>query len=67
MHAWASGHELADIFHSDDMRAGDFVRSSRQLLDLLRQIRDGYPAYRKVASEAIGLIDRGLVEIVIPR
>lgn len=67
MHAWASGHELADIFHSDDMRAGDFVRSSRQLLDLLRQIRDGYPAYRKVASEAIGLIDRGIVEIVIPR
>ncbi len=62
IHAWASGLELADIFDSDDLRAGDFVRSSRQLLDLLRQIRDGFPAFQSVAAEAIRLIDRGIVE-----
>jgi ATP-dependent RNA helicase HelY len=62
IHAWASGLELVDIFDTDDLRAGDFVRATRQLLDLLRQIRDGFPAYRAVASEAITLVDRGIVE-----
>lgn len=63
MHAWASGFDLADIFEVDDLLAGDFVRSSRQLLDLLRQIRDGFPTYRKVAHEALTLIDRGIVAV----
>jgi ATP-dependent RNA helicase HelY len=62
IYAWASGLELADIFDPDDLRAGDFVRSARQLLDLLRQIRDGFPAYSPVAGEAIRLLDRGIVE-----
>ena len=62
IYAWASGLELADIFDPDDLRAGDFVRSARQLLDLLRQIRDGFPAYSAVAGEAIRLLDRGIVE-----
>lgn len=63
IHGWASGHDLADLFDDDDIRAGDFVRSSRQLLDLIRQIRDGYPAYRSVANDALKAIDRGIVEI----
>lgn len=67
MHAWASGLDLADIFDSDDLRAGDFVRASRQVLDLLRQIRDGFSAYAAVASQAIRLIDRGIVEVGDPR
>jgi ATP-dependent RNA helicase HelY len=67
IYAWASGLELADIFDADDLRAGDFVRSTRQLLDLLRQIRDGFPAYARVAGEAIGLLDRGIVEAGIIR
>ena len=67
IYAWASGLELADIFDADDLRAGDFVRSTRQLLDLLRQIRDGFPAHASVAGEAIGLLDRGIVEAGIIR
>jgi ATP-dependent RNA helicase HelY len=63
IHGWASGHDLADLFNDDDIRAGDFVRSSRQLLDLIRQIRDGYPKYRGVATQALLAIDRGIVEI----
>lgn len=62
IYAWASGLELGEIFDADDLRAGDFVRSTRQLLDLLRQIRDGFPAYSVVAAEAITLLDRGIVE-----
>jgi ATP-dependent RNA helicase HelY len=67
IHAWASGLELVDIFDTDDLRAGDFVRAARQLLDLLRQIRDGFATYRSVASEAIRLIDRGIVEAGVVR
>ena len=63
VHGWASGHDLADLFDDDDVRAGDFVRSSRQLLDLLRQIRDGFPVHRLAASEAIHAVDRGIVEV----
>jgi ATP-dependent RNA helicase HelY len=62
IHAWASGLDLADIFDAGDLRAGDFVRSARQLLDLLRQIRDAFPAFEGVAGNAIVLIDRGIVE-----
>ena len=61
IHGWASGLDLDEIFDDEDLRAGDFVRATRQLLDLLRQIRDGYGTYREVASEAIAAIDRGIV------
>lgn len=66
IHAWASGFDLVDIFDEDDLRAGDFVRSARQLLDLLRQIRDGFPDHEFVAGEALRLIDRGIVEAGAP-
>ena len=49
------------------MRAGDFVRAARQVLDLLRQVRDGYSQFRTVATHAIEAIDRGVVEIGNPR
>lgn len=58
---WASGFDLDEIFDEEDFRAGDFVRSTRQLLDLLRQIRDGFPPYREVTTAAIASIDRGIV------
>ena len=43
--------------------AGDFVRNCRQLLDLLRQLRDAYPALANVTRDAIKAIDRGVVAI----
>lgn len=66
IHAWASGLDLVDIFDAEDLRAGDFVRSARQLLDLLRQIRDGFPDHAPVAGEALRLIDRGIVYAGVP-
>jgi ATP-dependent RNA helicase HelY len=57
---WASGVELDDLF-DDDFAAGDFVRNCRQLLDLLRQLRDVFPGLRSTAAAAIQLVDRGVV------
>ncbi|MCB1247343.1 MAG: DEAD/DEAH box helicase [Acidimicrobiia bacterium] len=62
IHGWASGHDLADLF-DDELGAGDFVRAARQLMDLLRQLRDGFPEYRDVAGAALTAIDRGIVEL----
>ncbi len=59
-HAWAAGGNLDDLFDEDAM-AGDFVRNCRQLLDVLRQIRDGFPEFAAVAQEAIVSVDRGVV------
>ena len=65
IHGWAEGLDLDELFEEDDLRAGDFVRSARQVLDLLRQVRDGYPGYRTVAQDAISRIDRGIVAVGI--
>jgi ATP-dependent RNA helicase HelY len=67
IYGWGSGLGLDEIFDDEDVRAGDFVRAARQLLDLLRQIRDSYPTYRTIASAAITAIDRGIVATDITR
>ena len=59
-HAWATGLDLEDLF-DDDLSAGDFVRNCRQLLDLLRQLRDAFPNLRTSAGAAVKAIDRGVV------
>ena len=62
-HAWAAGADLDDLFDEDELAAGDFVRNCRQLLDLLRQLRDGFPELRSGAAAAIKSIDRGVVAV----
>ncbi len=57
---WAEGADLDDLL-DDDLAAGDFVRTCRQLLDLLRQIRDGEPSLGEQMSLAIRSLDRGVV------
>jgi len=56
---WASGVDLDEL--PDVTDAGDFVRTSRQLLDVLRQVRDAIPRLRSPMVEAIKAIDRGVV------
>jgi len=63
VHAWARGAELEELFGGDDFAAGDFVRNCRQLLDLLRQLRDAFPATASVASAAVRAVDRGVVAL----
>jgi ATP-dependent RNA helicase HelY len=60
-HAWVAGADLEDLFGDDDFAAGDFVRTCRQLLDLLRQVRDTYPSLAGTAGGAIRALDRGVV------
>jgi len=59
-YAWAAGHELEDLF-DDDFAAGDFVRNCRQLIDVMRQLRDEFPTLRHGAADAIARVDRGVV------
>jgi len=59
-YAWAAGHDLEDLF-VDDLAAGDFVRNCRQIIDVTRQLRDGFPRLRGAATDAIERVDRGVV------
>ncbi|MEA2002819.1 MAG: RNA helicase, partial [Actinomycetota bacterium] len=59
-YAWASGHDLEDLF-DDDMGAGDFVRNCRQLIDVMRQLRDEFPRLAASAADGIRKLDRGVV------
>jgi ATP-dependent RNA helicase HelY len=57
---WASGTEF-DLLPTKGMAAGDFVRVSRQLADLLRQVRDGIRELSDDARAALVEVDRGVV------
>jgi ATP-dependent RNA helicase HelY len=59
-YAWAAGHDLEDLF-DDDFAAGDFVRNCRQLIDVMRQLRDEFPDLRRAATDGIAQVDRGVV------
>jgi ATP-dependent RNA helicase HelY len=62
-HAWASGEGLAEIIADEEMSGGDFVRNTKQLIDLLRQIGDLAPelATAAAARQAAERVFRGVV------
>ena len=57
---WASGVTF-DNLAIERLAPGDFVRVSRQLTDLLRQLRDVAPSLRDNAVAALSAVDRGVV------
>ena len=59
---WAGGAELADLL-DDDTTPGDFVRTMKQLVDLLRQVAQHAPdeITRSVADSAVSRVLRGVV------
>jgi len=61
---WASGHGLDAVLRDADMPAGDFVRWTKQLIDVLGQIAaaapDGSPVGRNARKAVDGLL-RGVV------
>ncbi|MCX7521560.1 DEAD/DEAH box helicase [Microbacterium sp. STN6] len=62
MHSWAKGAGLARVLHEADMPAGDFVRWSKQTIDLLDQlsiVAEG-PVGR-TARAALDAVRRGIV------
>lgn len=57
---WADGSAL-DHLTGLRLAPGDFVRVARQLVDLLRQIRDVSPEVADVARDTLAAVDRGVV------
>jgi ATP-dependent RNA helicase HelY len=59
---WASGVPLEDVLGEEDA-PGDFVRSTKQLVDLLRQLEEIAPSETLAATirEAIDNVHRGVV------
>ena len=66
--AWAAGESFAEVVAAEELSGGDFVRTMRQLLDLLRQIAvvAPDPATRKSADAAADLLHRGVVAASLP-
>lgn len=62
-YAWASGEEFAEVVEAEELSGGDFVRTMKQLIDLLRQIAVMAPevATRRSADRAAELLLRGVV------
>ena len=64
MHKWARGKALQAALSGTELAAGDFVRWTKQVVDLLDQlakIDDLPPGQRRLFIDAIGLIRRGVV------
>ena len=62
-HRWASGADLEQVLRDDpDLTAGDFVRSCKQLVDLLSQIATiAEQPVRSTARAAVDAVRRGVV------
>jgi len=60
---WVSGTPLVDVLEEDELTAGDFVRTIKQLIDLLRQLSTVLyeESDRAAASTAAELCFRGVV------
>ncbi len=64
---WASGRSLSDVLEdtefADAPTGGDFVRTTKSLVDLLRQLADVAPvaSTREAASQASDMLFRGVV------
>ena len=60
---WASGTPLVDVLEEDELTAGDFVRTIKQLIDLLRQLSVVLfnEEDRDAASKAAEMCFRGVV------
>ncbi len=58
---WANGHSLQSVLKDSDLSVGDFVRSTKQLIDLLAQICAASEKLRPKCLEAMKKLDRGVV------
>jgi len=64
-HEWCAGEGLGDLLEETqlELTGGDFVRTVRQLIDLVRQIAQLAPddTTRATARRAVGALERGVV------
>ena len=61
--AWAEGEDLGEVIAEEEMSGGDFVRNTKQLIDLLRQVGDTAPdpGTARTARGAAETLMRGVV------
>ena len=62
---WANGHSLSSVIKGTDMTVGDFVRSIKQLIDLLTQIGGASELLRPGCREGVKRLDRGVVSYML--
>jgi ATP-dependent RNA helicase HelY len=62
-HAWAAGGPLGDVLEDEDLTGGDFVRTVKNLIDLLHQVGEvaPVPATAQAARAAAEALNRGVV------
>ncbi|HSL74744.1 MAG TPA: DEAD/DEAH box helicase [Ilumatobacteraceae bacterium] len=62
-HAWVAGEGFAEVVGDEELTGGDFVRTTKQLIDLLRQLAiiAPLPATRRAAAAAAEQAFRGVV------
>ncbi|MEO7397888.1 MAG: RNA helicase, partial [Ilumatobacteraceae bacterium] len=62
-YAWAAGEGFAEVVEEEELTGGDFVRTIKQLIDLLRQLAIIAPvaATRRSAEQAADALFRGVV------
>ncbi len=58
---WAQGHSLTSVLKGTDITVGDFIRTTKQMIDLLRQIANASPELKTVCEQALTKVDRGIV------
>jgi ATP-dependent RNA helicase HelY len=64
---WASGQSLSVVLTDSEMTAGDFVRSMRQVLDMLDQVAGSATGeVATTARRAVGAVRRGVVSYDAP-
>jgi ATP-dependent RNA helicase HelY len=61
--AWAAGEGFAEVVEAEELSGGDFVRTMKQLIDVLRQLALVAPeaATRRSADQAAEQLFRGVV------
>ena len=61
--AWVAGEGFAEVVVDEELTGGDFVRTTKQLIDVLRQVAlvAPNPDTRRVAAEAAEAAFRGVV------
>ena len=58
---WGGGHGLNSVLRNSELSVGDFVRATKQLIDLLNQVAGARVELRDKCLSAIKKLDRGVV------
>ena len=62
IHRWATGAKLDAVLSQADLLPGDFIRWTKQIIDMLDQISQvASPAMAQTAKQAVDKVKRGIV------